>query len=200
LIVVWGTAQEVCVTQTPNNGYVNAKVLRMNVGFILAETIGFNRETEFNVPSLLKVADDLTVGHFYATLRMSKTRDGLLIQGTVETSVFDECSRCTDDMWIPIEFQIEELFATNDNLDTEYRVDETGILDLAPLVREEAMVNRPMTTPTNDDGRCMFCNRTMQDVMRDNGLLDGIDPRFEALRVLREQMEAEDKNNDIDDN
>lgn len=180
------------MTQTPNNGYVSAKVLRMNVGFILAETIGFSRETEFNVPSLLKVSDDLMLGHFYATLRMSKTRDGLLIQGNVQTSVFDECSRCTDEVSIPIEFEIEELFATNENLDMQYRVDETGILDLAPIVREEAMLNRPMTTPTNEAGRCIFCNRTMRDVMRDNGLLDDIDPRFEALKALRDQMQDDD--------
>lgn len=184
------------MTQTPHNGYVSAKVLRMNVGFILAETLGFSRETEFNVPSLLKVSDDLMLGHFYATLRMSKTSDGLLIQGTVQTSVFDECSRCTDDVSIPIEFEIEELFATSENLETQYRVDETGILDLAPLVREESMLNRPMTTPTDTHGRCVFCNRTMQDVMRDNGLIDNIDPRFEALRALRDQLNETDEDDD----
>jgi uncharacterized protein len=135
------------------------------------------------------VADDLMVGHFYAKLRLSRTHEGVLIQGNVQTSVSDECSRCTDDVWIPIEFEIEELIATSVDLDTEFRVDDTGILDLAPLIREEALLHVPMVTPTDADGRCLFCNRTMRDVVRDYGLMDDeIDPRLEALKTLHDRL------------
>jgi hypothetical protein len=47
-----------------------------------------------------------------------------------------------------------------------------------------------MVTPTDADGRCLFCNRTMRDVVRDYGLVDvEIDPRLEALKALRDRLE-----------
>lgn len=182
------------VTTQPNNPkYVGAKVLRINVGFVMAEAIGFTRELEINVPSLLKLTDDLFLNHFYATLQLSNTREGVLIQGTAETSVTDECSRCTDEVWIPIEFGIEELFARHTVPEMTYYVDDSGDVDLAPLVREESVLHTPMVTPVDKNDRCVFCQRTFQDVMRDNGLVDDdIDPRLSVLLKLRQQMEETD--------
>lgn len=160
----------------------------------MAEAIGFAREVEFNVPSLLKLTEDVVLNHFYATLTLSHTGEGVLVQGTVETSVPDECSRCTDEVWIPIEFGIEELFARHNVPEMTYYIDDSGNIDLAPLVREEAVVHTPMVTPVDKHERCVFCQRTFQDVLRDNGLAeDDIDPRLAVLLQLRQQMEDSDE-------
>lgn len=173
--------------------YVNAKILRINVGYILAETIGYSRETEIEVPSLFRVSDDLMLGHFYATLRLSYAHGGVLVQGRVETSISNECSRCVDSIWLPVEFEIQELFASNANLDTEYRIGDDQILDLAPLVREEAILQVPMNTPTDNAGRCLFCERTFHDILREHGLAEEIDPRLEILKTLRDRLNHSDE-------
>lgn len=169
--------------------YVNAKVLRVNVGFIMAQPVGFTRELMIEVPSLLRVAEDLMLGHFYATLQLSQAHGGVLVQGTIETSVLTECSRCVDDIWLPVEFSIQEVFDTNDSLNTEYKVDDNNVIDLAPLVREEALLHVPMTTPVDQQQRCLFCERTFDDVLRDIGAEHEIDPRFEILKSLRNQLD-----------
>lgn len=169
--------------------YVNAKVLRVNVGFILAQPVGFTRELAIEVPSLLRVAEDLMLGHFYATLQLSQAHGGVLVQGTVETSVFTQCSRCVDDIWLPVEFSVQEVFDTNDSLNTEYKVDDNNVIDLAPLIREEALLHVPMTTPVDQSKRCLFCERTFDDVLRDMGIDAEIDPRLEILKSLRNQLD-----------
>lgn len=168
--------------------YVNAKVLRINVGYILSQTTGYSSETEIEVPTLLRVADDLTLGHFYATLRLTHAHGGVLVQGRAETSVLMECSRCVDEIWLPLGFDVEELFAGSTNLDTQYRVGEDYMMDLAPLIREEALLHVPMNTPTDTDGRCLFCERTMQDILREHGMSEEIDPRLEILKSLRNRL------------
>ncbi len=177
------------MTPEKHKSYVNAsKVLRLNVGYILAQSVGFLRKTDIEVPSLLRVADDLIVGHFYASLRLSHTNGGVLVQGKVETSILTECSRCTDEIWLPVEFGIQELFSTNDTLATQYKVDDSIFIDLAPLIREEALLHVPMMTPADPQGRCLFCERTFADILREAGLGDDIDPRLEILKTLRDRL------------
>ncbi len=160
----------------------------------MAEAIGFTREVEFSVPTLLKLTDDVVLNHFYATLNLSHTKEGVLVQGNVESSVPDQCSRCTDDVWIPIEFSIGELFARSSLQEMTYYIDDSGNIDLAPLVREEAVLHTPMVTPVDKNERCIFCQRTFQDVLRDNGLVeDDIDPRLAVLLKLRQQMDETDE-------
>ncbi|NDJ85299.1 MAG: DUF177 domain-containing protein [Chloroflexi bacterium] len=179
---------------TPDNHhYVSSRILRLNVGYITSQNVGFSRETSIEVPSKLQVTTDLILGHMYATLRLSHAHGGILVQGTVETSVLTDCSRCAEAVWLPVEFEIQELFATNDDLDTEYRVDDSNFLDLGPLIREEALLSVPMVTPTDAENRCVICERTFGDVLREHGLGDDIDPRLEILRSLRDQMNQSDE-------
>jgi uncharacterized metal-binding protein YceD (DUF177 family) len=181
------------VSITSNSNYVHARILRINVGFILAETVGFNHPVEFHVPSPLRVSDDILLNHFYASLQLSRTREGILVQGNVQTSVPSECSRCNDDILLPIEFEIQELYSTIPDGSTEFIVGEDCILDLAPLIREETVLNTPMVVPVREeDGRCLLCERTFKEVLRDYGLLDEIDPRFQVLLSLRDELSDEE--------
>jgi uncharacterized metal-binding protein YceD (DUF177 family) len=66
-------------------------------------------------------------------------------------------------------------------------------MDLAPLIREEALLQIPMATPSEPRGRCLFCERTFEEVLRDQGIEKGIDPRLEILKTLRDQLDTSDK-------
>jgi uncharacterized protein len=169
--------------------FVGPKILKVNVGFIMNETSGFSRELEFNVPSHMKIAEDLMVNHLYANLQLSHTGEGVLVRGKIETSISDACSRCMDDVWIPVEFTVEELFAKVPKAGFQYFIDDAGNIDLAPLFREEALLQVPMVTPYDKQERCVFCHRTWHEVLRDsNQEEDDIDPRFAALLKLKDQL------------
>lgn len=169
--------------------YIKAKILRINVGFILAESVGFSHEVEFNVPSPMQIADDLILNHLYATLRLSHVHDGILAQGEVQTGVPDICSRCNDDIWLPVEFEVEELFGKlTGRGGTEFLINDANDIDLAPLFRAEAMLHTPMVTPYDENNRCLLCNRTFDEVLREAGLGEDIDPRMAVLMELRNKL------------
>lgn len=181
---------------TPNNhkNYINAsKVLRLNVGFILAQPVGYTGEQQVEVPTPILVADDLVLEHLYISLRLTHAHGGLVVTGQVETSIETECSRCVDEIPLPIEFNFEEVFATNASIDTQYRVDDSSIIDLSPLIREESLLNVPMVTPVDEHKRCLFCERTFEDILREFGMSEDIDPRLEVLKgLLQDQENSED--------
>lgn len=181
---------------TPDNhkNYINAaKVLRINVGFILAQAVGYSSETQVEVPTPILVSDDLMLEHLYLSLKLTHAHGGVVVKGHAETSIETECSRCMDEIPLPIEYDFEEVFATNATIDTPYRVDDSTTIDLSPLVREESLLNVPMVTPVDDQKRCLFCERRFEDILREFGLKDDIDPRFEALRSLLRDQENTDE-------
>lgn len=191
---MWGKPAHAkpAVTTQPENGYIGTRILKINVGFIMSEAMGFSRKVEFSVPTHIKVGEDLILQHLYATLHLSHTKEGVLVRGRVETSIPDQCSRCMDDVGVPIEFDLEELFARSADMEMPYHIDEAGNIDLAPLVREEAFLHAPMVTPYDDNGRCLFCQRTFKELLAEYDLLDDdIDPRLAVLQKLQQQMKDE---------
>lgn len=171
----------------PTNGYLSNRVLKLNVGFLLTESHGTSRQTELDTPALA-VADDLKLAFLKADLRLSRTSEGILVQGTFETAVESECSRCLTELTIPIEAEVEELFATNPEADTEFFIGEDAVLDLTPLVREEIILHVPMAPVCQEAcaGLCPTCGQNFNE-----GACtcepDDIDPRFAVLMQLRDQ-------------
>lgn len=189
-------APQGCRPMTPDNhkSYINAsKVLRINVGYILAQAVGYTTKSAIEVPSPVLISEDLMVEHLYISLRMSHAHGGVVVAGDVETSIFTDCSRCMDEIPLPIAFSFSEVFATKPTIATQFRVDDGTTIDLAPLVREEGLLHIPMVTPYDDQQRCLFCERTFDDILREYGLSDEIDPRFEALRALRDKLNNSDE-------
>ncbi len=173
----------------PSNGFVSNRVLKLNVGFLLSQSLGTSREIDFDVPALA-VADDLKLAFLKGRLRLSRTREGILVQGALETAAEGECRRCLSPVHVPIEVQIEELFTTHPGKDhkTEFQVDDDAILDLTPLLREEVIINTPLAPVCRPDcaGLCPQCGQNLNE-----GACacerDSIDPRFAILMQLRNQ-------------
>ena len=185
-----------CKLMTPDNhkNYIHAsKVLRINVGFILAQAVGYTTENSVEVPSPVLIPEDLMLEHLYISLRLVHANGGIVVNGSVETSLETECSRCVDLIPLPITYEFEEVFGTNSSIDTPFRVDDGTTIDLAPLIREETVLNVPMVTPYDETNRCLFCERTFTDILREHGLADDIDPRFEALKALKDRLNNSDE-------
>ncbi len=171
----------------PPNGFVSNRVLRLNVGFLLSQSLGTSREVGFEVPELA-VADDLQLAHLRGTLRLSRTTEGILVQGTLSTALEGECRRCLSPLQLPITLELEELYTHPPNAGSEFHVGDDAILDLTPLLREEIIINTPLAPLCKPDcaGLCSQCGHNLNDGPCGCEHSD-IDPRFAILMQLRDQ-------------
>jgi uncharacterized protein len=181
------------VSNSHHQSFVNRRVLRINVGYLLAQGAGYQRTFELDLPRV-QVADDTELDFLKGSLRLSRNSRGILVQGTLATHVLTECSRCLTPISVPVDLELEELFSYPPSADVPYSVEETGFLDLAPLLREEVILAVPMGALCREDcaGLCPQCGQNWNegscDCEQDTG-----DPR---LAMLRDQLERQEPPDD----
>lgn len=175
--------------------YLNSRVLKLNVGYIIAEGPGFSRELDLNIPDPIRVSQDLSVEDLSGTIRLTRTSEGILLQGNLEFSVPNECSRCLDEILSTLQLGLEEIFEIrNPTEDDPFVIGENGILDLAPLIREEAFLNTPQQVlcRPNCEGLCPNCGQNWNDGTCDCAV-EEIDPRWAGLADLQQQLSNRNK-------
>jgi uncharacterized protein len=181
---------------TSTNGYVPARVLKFQLGFLLEGTRGQISETELDIPRL-RVAEDVTVDFLRGTLRFSRTSRGILVQGTLHTTILMECRRCLTETPVALEIHLEELFIFQPNMGDapeEFSIGEDGILDMAPLLRQEIILETPITALCKPDclGLCPECGKNLNEGMC-ACQRQALDPRLAALRALRDKLSKASK-------
>lgn len=184
------------MTHSNSTQYVNPRVLKLNVGFIVAEGPGFSRVTDLDIPERLRVADDLDVEQLQGTLRLTRTSEGILLQGVMNCTHFAECNRCLEEVEITFDFDLEELFAIPlHGEDSAFVVGEDGILDLAPLLREEIFLQTPNHILCKADckGLCIKCGQNLNhgECGCDR---EEIDPRWASLATLQKRLTDNERN------
>jgi uncharacterized protein len=170
------------------NGYVSNRVLKLNVGFLLATGAGHQHQTTFDVP-VVRVDNDVDLEYLRGTLRLTRTKEGILAQGTLHAGLAVECVRCLDDILRDVPIEVEELYAYPAAITSEYSIEEDGQLDLTPLLRAEALMADEDGILCREDcqGLCMECGANLNHETCDCGE-DDIDPRFAALKALRDSQ------------
>lgn len=167
-------------------GYVANRVLRLNVGFVIAAGPGYTHKTTFDVPAI-RVAEDAAADYLRGTLRLTRTKEGVLVQGLLQVGTEVECYRCLDPIKRELDIEVEELYAYPAPIDGEFSITDDGVLDLAPLVRAEMLIQDAERTLCSPDckGLCAQCgtNLNHETCMCEEEM---IDPRFAALRQLLE--------------
>lgn len=133
--------------------------LRLNVGYFYNKAIGTSREVPIDV-NHLKI-DDLTVKELTSLVKISRTREGLLLQVTADARVETECSRCLVDFFLPIQVTFEELyqFPSRFREDTDLVLPDDGYIDLRPIYREYLILALPMKRLCRPEckGLCEVC-------------------------------------------
>jgi uncharacterized protein len=159
--------------------------LRLNVGFLINGSIGVYRDFEFDYERIL-VDGDLTLFDFSGMAKVSRTPQGLLVQGNFESAISLECSRCLVEFLKPIKWEFTELYAfTEENItDSGLLVPEDAHIDLEPIIRDYALLEVPMTPLCKEDckGLCPDCGENLNE--RDCGHRKDIDSPFAALKNL----------------
>ena len=166
------------------NGYVSNRVLKLNVGFLLSAGPGHSHETAFDVPAI-RVSDDVDLAYLRGALRLSRTKEGLLVQGKLHLGVEGECYRCLDSMLRDVEIELEELYNYPVPKDSEFSLTDDGILDLSPLIRAEALIEDARGALCRPDckGLCPECG-TNWNIASCTCAEQEIDPRLARLRQL----------------
>lgn len=173
-----------------HQSFLNRRVLKFNVGFLLVQGAGHQKDIDLDLPRV-RVSDDLDLDYLCGPLRFSRNSRGILVQADLDASVAVECSRCLAVSMVPIRLEIEELFAYPASDESDYAVEETGVLDLAPLLREETILATPMGVVCRPDcaGLCPVCGQNLNEGPCECER-DDVDPRLAILRSLKEDKDT----------
>lgn len=143
--------------------------LRFNVGFLLNQPIGYARDIHFEYPKVvLKPEPDLELTDFSGVARVSRTPQGIFVQGEFQGKAPAECVRCLTSIEQLLKTHFDELYAFDQRSITESGLilPEDANIDLEPIVREYLLIEYPISPICREDckGLCSFCGVNLNDV------------------------------------
>jgi len=159
-------------------------MLRLNVGHVLNRSVGFSREIRFSGEQV-GVAADLMLERLSGEAQLTRIPPGILVEGTIDTTRDMQCVRCLAAYARQAEVGISELYTYPPEPEAEWTIDDDCVLNLAPLLREQLLVEEPIQALCSPDcnGLCPACGEDWN--------LDGCacpcesgDARFAVLREL----------------
>lgn len=161
-------------------------LLRLNVGFIIHERVGYSREFPIN-NDLIELHPDLVLSDLDGIIKVTRTAEGLLVQVTMTAKTSNECVRCLDDFTQTLSIEFADLYNFPNQVSdaSDLIVPEDGILDMTSSIREEMTVAKPIKPLCRPDclGLCPVCGENRNTAMCDHHQ-ESIDPRLEGLRAL----------------
>jgi uncharacterized protein len=176
---------------------LDRRVLRLNVGFIVNQTIGYVREIPLEFPAL-NLDPDLELTDVAGAARITRTPQGLLVQVKMAAYTTAECVRCLTEFQQPLAIDFTELYAFSNRTVTEsgLLLPEDGHIDLAPLVRDEMLLEIPINPLCRPDcqGLCPVCGERLTGQPHKHEV-DNIDPRLAKLKELLDQRSTALKDN-----
>jgi uncharacterized protein len=114
-------------------------------------------------------------------VRLEALHDGILVSADVDTVATGECVRCLDNVELPIEVEIQELFAYSVDEAFDYAVADEHV-DLEPLVRDAVVLALPFQPVCRPDcpGLDPETGERLAD-FPDRKPTEVLDPRWSAL-------------------
>ena len=175
-------------------GYLKKRLLRLPVGFLLTEGPGSFKDVPIHLPQRVQVASDLYLESLSGALILTRTKEGILIQGELGIVQARECDRCLEAFDHAFDLSVAELFASPADANISvFSVDGNGEIDLAPLLREEALIEESYRTVCREDCRGLSAETGLNLNYEDEALADespradgdaAIDPRLAVLKQL----------------
>ena len=145
--------------------------LRINVGFIVRQSIGYSRDFDFALPTL-SLPPDLVLNDLEGTAHVSRTPQGLLVQVQLKAMMPVECVRCLTPFSQPLTTDFTELYAFSQRFATESDLilPEDGNMNLEPLVREYMLLEVPINPLCKPDckGLCPVCGGDLNEEICDH--------------------------------
>ncbi len=177
-----------------NGSYLNKRLLRINVGFLLSEGPGNARDIPLGFSQRIQIDDELYLRALTGQLTLTRTSEGILVQGALRVEHERECDRCLDPFAHQFALELAELFASPPNSSKSvFSVDGNGEIDLAPLLREEVLIEATYRAFCREDCPGLSadsCDKPIDDIQtfqNERALLNDdleIDPRLAVLKQL----------------
>lgn len=139
------------------------KPFRINVGFIIHEEVGYSHKIPFELDKVK--LEDLELRDLEGEVIIDRTPQGLVVLGKFSAETVLECVRCLKEFIHPLTWEFTELYAfTKKSVsESELLVPDDAHLDLAPLIREYALLEIPIK-PLHDPsckGLCIECGQDL---------------------------------------
>ena len=176
--------------------------LIFNIVQLLKEHVGAVRRLPIEAVSLSLYDDDgnnMEARNLEGEVKVTRLSDGLLVQGDIQAEVDVQCSRCLDNITVPVDARLEEQFKPTVDVETgraikrddqeedddAFTIDPTHQMDLSEPIRQALLVALPMRPLCRADckGLCPVCgaNRNTTDCGHQE---EPMDSRWEGLREL----------------
>jgi uncharacterized protein len=160
--------------------------LRLNVGFVVAQSAGFSRDIPFDLPQI-NIPPDLHLNGLIGVARVTRTPQGILLQVNSQASIGLECVRCLTSFEQTLNIDFTELYAFSQRYvtDSGLIMPETGIIELTPVLREYILLEIPISPLCRPDckGLCPICGNNLNESTC-NHEDDSGDPRLASLKSL----------------
>jgi uncharacterized protein len=144
----------------------SSELLRINVGFIIHETVGYTRDFPIEIPAI-HLPPDLDLKNLRGNVRVTRTAQALLVQAAMQAEVPGECVRCLIDFEQTLDIDFTDLYAFTRAAmtDSGLLIPENGKIDLAPIVREEMLLAMPISPVCKPDckGLCPICGENLNE-------------------------------------
>jgi uncharacterized protein len=174
--------------------------LQFNVAQLMKDPVGSYRHVDV-VADLAELVPDFELAEadepstIEGRVRLMRTNQGILVQGTLTGGTQLACARCLDPVPVDLEVQVEEVFvptidmATGRSIKPEEEdqalwIDEHHILDLTEVLRQDALLELPVHVLCKEDcrGLCPECGTNLNEASCD--CKPDIDPRWSSLTDL----------------
>ena len=125
------------------------RVLHLNVGFLLKEGVGIVRVVPFDEHNL--IVEDVALEQLAGELTLARTTQGILVRGELDAETLNECGRCLTAVSIPFKVNLSDhfIYPPASAVEDDYVVDEGGLINLQPTIREQAIISVPMQVLCN---------------------------------------------------
>lgn len=162
--------------------------LLLNVGFIIHQTVGYVREFPFDFERIF-LPPDTELTNLRGVVRVTRTAQGLLLQGNLQAEIKIECGRCLVEFLQPLRAEFIDLYAFTQNSVTESGLilPENGKINLAPTLRDEMLLSVPINPVCRADckGLCPVCGENLNESDCEHHRQEG-NPSQDQLRSLPE--------------
>ena len=164
--------------------------MRFNVSHLLKAPIGARDVVHLSVGAVTLSAD-LVLHYLHGDIAFTRTSNGLLAEGRLNTELDCECVRCLTTVPLSFTFQLEDLIFALPQASprvSEYRISEHGWVDTTQALREQILLNIPLSSLCRPDcrGLCIQCGQDL-NVGTCGCEEQTVDPRLMKLRDLFQQ-------------
>ncbi len=123
------------------------------------------------------------------SLRLESVHEGIYVSGGLKTEAQAECSRCLEPLTMPIQVDIQELFAYSLEVEDDLVIQDEKI-DLEPVIVDSVVLNLPFTPICSADclGLCAECGAKLNEDP-DHAHEAPIDSRWSELKKLAQERE-----------